>query len=223
MLDWRPGIRDHYEQRIATKPTVLDVGGRNHESNSARRLKLLGAGPSTKIVATDVIPDYHPDLLDDITDTKIEPNSFDGVYCDAVLEHVTDYWSAVNNIHSILRPDGEAFLYVPFFFVFHDSMDYHRFTISELVRMVSVFSEAKIFLPGNNVGWGWVVWDVATYGTIRRFPRLHSGLAAILNRGLELVIRIWYRRKPRPYTVEQAVFFAMHLNYNHGFCAWVKK
>jgi SAM-dependent methyltransferase len=223
MLDQRPGIRESYEKRVATKPTVLDVGGRNHSSLSARRLRSLGAGASTKIVATDVVPDYEPDLLDDITDTKIEPNSFDGVYCDAVLEHVTDYWSAVHNIHSILRPGGEAFLYVPFFFQFHDKMDYHRFTISELARMVAGFSEAKIFLPGKGSGYGWVVWDVLTFGKIRSRPRLHNALSTVVNRALEVAVRVWYRRRPRPYTVEQAVFFTVHLNYAHGFCAWVRK
>jgi SAM-dependent methyltransferase len=225
MLDTRPGIRDSYEQRVATKPKVLDIGGRNHTSNSARRLRLLGAGTSTRIIATDVIPDYGPDLLDDITNTTIQPNSFDGIYCDAVLEHVTDYQMAISNIHSILRPGGEAFLYVPFFFQFHDKMDYHRFTISELARMVSGFSEAKIFVPGNgtDVGYGWVLWDVITYGKIRMLPRLHSALASIVNRALELTVRVWYRRKARPFTLDQAIFFAVNLNYNHGFCAWVRK
>jgi ubiquinone/menaquinone biosynthesis C-methylase UbiE len=185
----------------------------------------LGAGPTTEIIATDVIPDYEPDLVDDITKTTIEPNSFDGIYCDAVLEHVTEYWTALRNIHSILRPGGEAFLYVPFCFRFHDMMDYHRFTITEVARMVMVsgFSEAKVFLPGIGGGYGSVLWDVLTYGMITRFPRLHSRLASITNWTLELMVRVWYRRTPRPYTVEQAVFFAVHLNYNHGFCAWVRK
>jgi SAM-dependent methyltransferase len=223
ILDPRPDVREFYERRIAEKARVLDVGGRNHSSKSARRLRLLGANPTTEIVATDVIADYEPDLIDDITDTSIEPNSFDGVYCDAVLEHVTDYWAAIRNIHSILCPGGEAFIYVPFFFQFHDNMDYHRFTVSEVARMVAPFNEAKIFLPDVGCGYGGVLWDVLTYGVISRFPRLNAVLASMVNRALALAVRAWYRRKPRPFTVEEAVFFYVYLNYNHGFCAWVRK
>jgi predicted SAM-dependent methyltransferase len=109
---------------------VLDIGGRNSTSSSGRRLKRLGTNPGTSVVATDILPDYGPDLVDDICDTRIEPRSFDGVYCDAVLEHVTEYWSAIRNIHSILEEGGEAFIYVPFYFQYHDYMDYHRFTVT---------------------------------------------------------------------------------------------
>jgi hypothetical protein len=222
-LDSRADIREFYERRVAKKSRVLDVGGQNHSSKSANRLRYLGAGADTEIVATDVIPDYQPDLIDDITQTSIPPESFEGVYCDAVLEHVTEYWAAMRNIHAILRPGGEAFVYVPFFFKFHDAMDYHRFTITEVARMVHDFSEAKVFLPGRGGGWGWVVCDTLSYGAITRYPAVHERVAALFNRVLEGVVRVWYRRKAREYTADQAVFFTVHLNYNHGFCAWVRK
>ena len=221
-LDTRPRAREIYERRVATKPRILDVGGQNQTSTSAKRLRERGATADTEIVATDVIPDYHPDLLDDITRTEIPADSFDGVYCVAVLEHVTEYWSAIRNIHMILRPGGEAFIYVPFCYRFHDAMDYHRFTITEVARMVDGFSEAKVFVPAAG-GWGWVVLDALTYGTIERFPAVHKPLAAALNGLLGAAVRVWYRRRRREYTVEQAVFFSVHVNYNHGFYAWVQK
>jgi SAM-dependent methyltransferase len=219
-LDARPAIRSYYEQRVARRGRILDIGGRNRTSASSGRLRSLGA---TDIVASDIIPDYHPDLVDDITASTIEAESFDAVYCDAILEHVTDYWSAVGHIHRVLKPGGEAFFYVPFCFQFHDRMDYHRFTITELARMTRPFSEAKVFLPGQNSGYGWVALDVLTYGQIRRFDRLHARLAAVINGGLAGAVRLRCLVRRADHTADQAVFFVVYLTFNHGFCAWVRK
>lgn len=87
-------------------------------------------------------------------------------------------WTVIDNIHRILRPGGEAFIYVP---------------------------------------------DILTYGTIERAPRLHFWLARAINRTLASTVRVTCAVRPRDYTAEQAVFFLTYLNFNHGFCAWVRK
>jgi SAM-dependent methyltransferase len=221
-LDIRPGISDYYERSVATKGRVLDIGGQNSSSRSAARLRALGA---TDVVATDIHARHRPDLVDDITATTIEPGSFDGVWCYAVLEHVTEYWTAIDNIHRVLRPGGEALIYVPFCFKFHARVDYHRFTISELARMVHRFDEVKVFAPNSRraSGYGAVVVDVLTYGRIQKRPLLFHRLAEAVNGMLGMAVRGWCAVRPADYTPEQAVFFATQLNYNHGFCAWVRK
>ena len=40
-----------------------------------------------KIVSTDIIGDYQPDVIDDICNSKVESDSYDAVYCNAILEH----------------------------------------------------------------------------------------------------------------------------------------
>jgi len=222
-LDPRPEARLEYEQRVASMPRVLDIGGRNQQSKSARRLRAIGRNPQTEIVSTDILPDYDPDLVDDIVRTTIPPSSFDGVYCDAILEHVKEYWDAVDNIRSILKPGGEAFIYVPFCFYFHDQMDYHRFTITEVARMLDGFSEVKVFTPGDPSGYGYVVWHTLSYGVLERYPRVFAALSRATNTLLRSGIDVWYRRKRRPFTLEQARFFLTQVNFNHGFCAWVRK
>jgi SAM-dependent methyltransferase len=219
--DGRPGIREHYEKRIATKGRVLDIGGRNRESRSARRLRGLGANPD-QIVCTDLLPTYNPDLVDDITATTIEPESFDSIYCDAILEHVTDYEAALENMRKILRPGGEAFIYVPFVYGFHDQMDYHRFTVTEVARMTEGFSESKVFLPGLG-GYGWVLAYILSYGQIQRFPRLHRALTNVTNAALAAAMSVVYRFLRRSCTREEFVTWAVAMNFNHGFCAWVRK
>jgi hypothetical protein len=109
-----------------------------------------------------------------ICNTTIPPASFDGICCDAILEHVTEYWKAIDNIHSILTDGGEAFIYVPFHFPYHDLMDYHRFTIKEAARMLEQFSDVKIFMDGADSGYGYVLWSTITLSKIMALPRLYT-------------------------------------------------
>lgn len=222
-LDMRSGISGEYERSVAASGRVLDIGGQNSTSASGVRLRELGA---RDVVATDIHPRHRPDLVDDITATTIEPESFDGVWCAAVLEHVKEYWIAIENIHRILRPGGEAFVYVPFCFKFHARVDYHRFTVTEVARMMQQFDEVKVFVPGgrgHESGYGYVVPDILTYGLIERTPRLHFRLARAINQILASTVRVTCAVRPKDYTAEQAVFFLTYLNFNHGFCAWVRK
>lgn len=163
-LDFRLNIVRKYESRVISKNTVLDIGSRNSSSKSRERINALNKNPHNTIVCTDILAEYKPDIVDDITNTSIKPSSFDGIYCNAILEHVTEYWKAVDNIYFILKRGGGAFIYVPFCFQFHDKMDYHRFTFTEVARMLERFRELKIFTPGIDSGYGYVIWSVLTLG-----------------------------------------------------------
>jgi SAM-dependent methyltransferase len=230
-LDLRPQARRYFEERVASKSLVLDVGGRNGESLSHRRLRELTTNPATEIVSTDVVTDYRPDLVDDISHSEIPSESFDGVYVDAILEHVEEYWLAMENIQRILKPGGEVFIYVPFFWQMHDHMDFHRFTVSELGRLLEGnFSEYKLFLPGSE-GYGGVLWQVLTLYMIDYFPRLKKWLAKITNAAIVPLIALRYvtaRNAPRrngrsDVSFREYRFLYTHLYVNHGFCAWAKK
>lgn len=218
-IDWRINARSDYEKRIALKDAVLDVGGRNQKSKSNRRLRELSSNPNTKIISTDIIGDYGPDIVDDICNSKIESNSFDAIYCDAILEHVQDYQSAINNMYRILKPGGELFVYVPFFWCFHDNMDYHRFTFSEVDRLLSVFREHKLFLPDGN-GYGGVFWQILTFYQIGKFPKLWKLLSSFTNSILGIFLTI---RSKSLRDIDKKKFFYIHLYINHGFCGWAIK
>lgn len=226
-IDFRVSARIEYERRVASKDTVLDVGGRSGTSHSNRTLRGLSTNAKTRIVATDVIADYRPDLVDDICNTQIPSCTFDGVYCAAVLEHVEDYTSAVVNIHKVLRPGGEVFIYVPFFWCFHDVMDYHRFTFTELERLLRIFSEYKLFVPDGN-GYGGVLWQVLTFYQISRFPGLWRVLSALVNSAITVPTALAYFVVRHKHTGNEITwarfrFYYIHLRMNHGFCAWAKK
>jgi SAM-dependent methyltransferase len=227
-IDFRPDAREDYERRVASKERVLDVGGRNDRSRSHRRLRELSTNPGTQIVSTDVVTDYEPDLVDDICHSTIEAETYDGVYLDAILEHVEEYWLAMDHIHRILKPGGETFIYVPFFWQMHDLMDYHRFTVAELGRLMeSRFSEYRLFLP-DSTGIGGVAWDVSTLYLTDRFPKARRFLAKVTN--IALVPRIALRSFSGPrkqgrndISFQEYRFLWTHIYVNHGFCAWAKK
>jgi SAM-dependent methyltransferase len=226
-IDFRIGARIEYERRVASKDCVLDIGGRNATSHSNRTLRELSTNTSTSIVSTDVVPDYAPDLVDDICNTRIPSESFDGVYCAAVLEHVEDYGAAVKNIHKVLKPGGEVFIYVPFFWCVHDLMDYHRFTFTELDRMLRSFREYKLFLPDGN-GYGGVLWQVLTFYQISKVPSLWRALSAVVNSAIAVPLTLAYVLTRRQQTtndisLRQYRFYYLHLRMNHGFCAWARK
>ena len=183
--------RGSNQRRVASKDSVLDIGGRNATSHSNRTLRQLSTNTSTSIVSTDVVADYAPDLVDDICNTRIPSETFDGVYCAAVLEHVEDYAAAVNNIHKVLKPGGEVFIYVPFFWCVHDLMDYHRFTFTELERMLRSFREYKLFLPDGN-GYGGVLWQVLTFYQISKIPSLWRALSAVVNSAVAVPLTLAY-------------------------------
>ncbi len=64
---------------------------------------------------------------------EIESNSFDIVYCWNVLEHVTNPFSAAENLVRILKKDGIIVLNTPFSWNYHEiPIDYWRFTHSGL-------------------------------------------------------------------------------------------
>lgn len=230
-IDFRVNAKTEYQARVASKNRILDVGGQNRFSRSGRHVSALSQKPNTSsIVSTDIMASYGPDIVDDICNTSIKANSFDGVYCEAVLEHVQEYWKAIDSIYCVLETDGEGFFYVPFMFHYHDFIDHHRFTFTEVARMLEKFSEVKIFAPGNGDGFGWVSWYVMTMTTITKFRRLHNILSKLTDALLRLVLTTLYRMKKSDIqerydgvSLHDFCYYYVYLFMNHGFCAWVKK
>jgi SAM-dependent methyltransferase len=227
IMDRGLDVRESYERKIARRAEVLDIGGRNNQSRSARRLRSLSDNPNTRITCTDIIEEYAPDLVDDITNSKIPDARFDAVYCDAILEHVKDYWTAAEHIRRILKPGGEVFIYVPFAWCYHDRMDYHRFTFSEVARLVEGYSERRLF-ASDPLGYGGVLTLVCSLFQIQRLPLVWRWTSRLVNALLCVPLWVWYRMErmrghwPNDSWSEFRYYF-LHLYLSHGFCVWARK
>jgi len=222
-----PARRLHYEARVASAGRVLDVGGRNRDSLSARRLRQLSTNPAAEFVHTDVLPDYQPDLVDDITASTIPDASFDGIYCVSILEHVRDCPAAVGHLRRILKPGGEIVLYVPFCWPFHDRMDHHRFTFTEVARLMEGYADFRLCLP-DRTGYGGVLLEVLTFFQCHRLPWLWEPLSVLVNALLTLPLTAaWLalrnRGRWRGLSLADFRFYYLHLHLAHGFWAWGKK
>lgn len=127
---------------------VLNIGSGGEVMEVIRK----NLRPNVEIVSTDIDPGRQPDLVDDITDTKIDPVSFEYVICAEVMEHVREPFKASENIHKILKPGGKVFVSTPFQFPLHDAPhDYYRYTEFGLMNLFKNFTSAKVEPRGT---WG---------------------------------------------------------------------
>jgi SAM-dependent methyltransferase len=73
----------------------------------------------------------HPDLdyIGTTSDTKLEDETFNVVFCNQVLEHVPDPKESFSEIYRILKPRGIAIISTPFLVELHNEpYDYFRYT-----------------------------------------------------------------------------------------------
>jgi SAM-dependent methyltransferase len=219
-----PDARESYARRVARAGRILDVGGRNQTSRSAAWIRSLAPDLELQIVCTDVAADYGPDLVDDITRSGIPDASFDGIFCVSVLEHVEDYQAAMRHLHRILKPGGEIVLYAPFAYPFHDRTDHHRFTFTEIGRLMADYSDFRICLADGN-GYGGVLLQVLTFHAIQRWPRLWALLSALCNSLLAVPLAVMFvtGRRWRGVSWRDFRFYFTHLHLAHGFWGWGRK
>lgn len=132
--------------------SILDLGGglrldrRGGKVNdgNARRYGEYLERPTVHFIVSDYTNKYAPDTVEDIHALTFADDSFDGLFCIAVLEHVYDPKKAAEEIVRVLKPGGCAFLYVPFLYRYHahssDYRDYFRYSkdgIAYLFRQCS--------------------------------------------------------------------------------------
>ncbi len=78
----------------------------------------------------------------DIHDLKFPDNEFDVVVCISVLEHVSHPETAIKELARVLRPGGEIWIQLPFYFPYHESpKDYWRVSPDGLRIWMKDFQE----------------------------------------------------------------------------------
>lgn len=110
---------------------ILDLGSND------RRL-------TPNVINVDIInPNNCTDFVLDIcNDLPFEENTFDVVFCTAVLEHVAEPVKVVSEIHRVLCPEGIVWADIPFLQPLHRvPTDYQRYTIDGIRYLFRNFEE----------------------------------------------------------------------------------
>ena len=99
----------------------------------------------------DVVPGENVDLVADLTDIPLPEGFLDGILCHQVLEHTTEPFQVVRELHRVLRPGGAAIVSTPFLYPIHEEgpvKDYWRFTDRGLRELLKDFQEIEIEAVG---------------------------------------------------------------------------
>jgi SAM-dependent methyltransferase len=147
----RPHVTDDtYEDVLRSIPAGavgLDLGSRARVRPDAITLDIEAAE------GVDVVGDGH--------DLPWPDDTFDYIWCNAVLEHVRNPFGVASEIVRTLRPGGTAFVQVPFLENVHGwPDDYFRFTLNGLREL---FADLDEVAAGTSAGPGQVLPDLLQY------------------------------------------------------------
>jgi SAM-dependent methyltransferase len=170
-------------------PVVLVVGG----AVVGHGAEALYRDESVRIVGTDI---YRSDLTDVVADghqLPIANRSVDGVWIQAVLEHVLEPHKVVNEIHRVLLDGGYVYAETPFMQQVHEgAFDFTRFTPTGHRWLFRGFQEVS---SGVTRGPGTVlVWSIRYFvAALFRSYRIGNAVAGLLF-WLEYLDRLLDRR-----------------------------
>lgn len=102
---------------------------------------------SNDFIQSDIISEFGHEIID-VTEMKFQER-FDIIICMNVLEHVFDVQKAILNIHTALKDNGKAIIFVPAIYPLHNEPnDYWRFTEHSLKKLMTNFRKVTIINSG---------------------------------------------------------------------------
>lgn len=142
-------------RRLSAKPKVLVVGG----GTQGAGMEALYAAPDITVVATDIYGSDDVAVIADGHRLPFADGAFQGVWIQAVLEHVLDPAKVVAEIRRVLAPGGVVYAETPFMQQVHEAaFDFTRFTRSGHRWLFRDFEEIR---AGNVGGAGQtLVWAI---------------------------------------------------------------
>lgn len=153
------------------KPVVLVIGGGTIGSGA----DCLYQDPDVEVVGTDVFSSSNTVLVADAHRLPFDSATFDGVWIQAVLEHVLEPATVAAEIHRVLRPAGLVYAETPFMQQVHErAYDFTRFTRSGHRWLFKNFSEIDSgAVNGAGVGLLWSIrYFSRTLGAGDKFSRI---------------------------------------------------
>jgi SAM-dependent methyltransferase len=113
--------------RNKERPRVLILGG----GELGEATEAFYRSDEIELLCMDVYASRYTNLVGDGHSLPFEAQSIDGVWVQAVLEHVLEPHKVVSEIHRVLRPLGLVYVETPFMQQVHEgAYDFTRFTRS---------------------------------------------------------------------------------------------
>jgi SAM-dependent methyltransferase len=154
MTPWDRFFEESVRRMIVPGARILDVGAGlrvdasrgNVEDPKRAWIKPLLAQVTYEVM--DPVDTYHPDIVGDVMDMPMPDDSYDAIFCLAILEHVPRPLDAVRELRRVLKPGGTIFLYVPFLSPYHAMPgyygDYFRYTEDGIRSLFADWEDACI-------------------------------------------------------------------------------
>jgi SAM-dependent methyltransferase len=168
----------------------------------------LLSSPDVDVLATDVQLVPNVAVVCDGHDLPFVDGSFDGVICQAVLEHVLDPQRVADEIWRVLSPDGLVYSEVPFLWPVHaGAFDFMRFTHLGHRRMWRRFDEISSGADnGPGVALGLSIWYFVTSIAPRRLRPLTTRLVSLFFFWLK-ELDPWLVKRPASLDAAAGTFF----------------
>lgn len=167
------------------------------EANRRSRVLVIGGGDigegvsqligayGLELVETDVYLGPRTAVVCDGHDLPFPDCSFDGVICQAVLEHVIDPYRVVSEVQRVLKPSGLIYSEIPFMQQVHEgAYDFTRFTLLGHRRLLRCFDEiasGSTGGPGMALVWSWRYFAMSWAGGSRALRALVDAMATFLS------------------------------------------
>ncbi len=165
-------------KEMSQNPKVLVVGSGETGSGT----DLLWKDPSIEIHGVDIYASNTVDIVCDAHYLPLTDNQYDGVWIQAVLEHVVEPNKVVNEITRVLKSDGIVYSETPFMQQVHEgAYDFTRYTV---LGHRFLFRDFSLIRMGGNKGpevvlaWAirYFVWSVTRSRKLGRIAGLFSGV-----------------------------------------------
>lgn len=125
-------------------------------------LKELGA---TEVINYDIESNIQGAITGSLANTPFESDTFETIYCNAVLEHVADIDGVFKELIRIAKPGGVLVIGMPFLQPYHQCpSDYRRYTKDGLIELGEIYKIKHIkTLPVHSIAQtlGWILWEWA--------------------------------------------------------------
>ncbi len=153
-----------------------------HRKGDDTRILSVGGGPtrnSPRDINLNIAPFRAVDVVGNALRLPFRSGAVDGIWCNAVLEHVADFPAAIAEMVRVTEPGGLVMVQVPFMQPVHGyPSDFQRFTTDGLAFHMR---ELEIVAKGEAVGGSYATWQILkTYldgPGQRTLPRWIRGLA----------------------------------------------